>query len=159
MVGERKSDQLDGWLQQAAASPLQELHRFALGLRAEYGAMRAALPWTLEYRTGRRADYQTQVSQTPDVWAREDRFAASTCVTRGLMISLEKIPKATFWQRRGFDIALWLFSVLKRMSRWQNRSFRVCGNGSKMGSVLSSFLASSKVWKSPDDGKQYTWCA
>jgi transposase len=48
MVRERKSDQLDAWLEQAAASPLQELHRFALGLRAEYGAMRAALsePWS-----------------------------------------------------------------------------------------------------------------
>ena len=43
MVRERKSDQLDGWLEQACASPLPELHRFALGLRAEYGAVRAAL--------------------------------------------------------------------------------------------------------------------
>jgi transposase len=48
MVRERKSDQLDSWLEQASASPLQELRRFALGLRAEYGAMRAALsePWS-----------------------------------------------------------------------------------------------------------------
>ena len=48
MVRERKSEQLDSWLEQASASPLQELHRFALGLRAEYGAMRAALsePWS-----------------------------------------------------------------------------------------------------------------
>ena len=48
MVRERKSDQLDAWLDQASASPLQELHRFALGLRAEYAAVRAALsePWS-----------------------------------------------------------------------------------------------------------------
>jgi transposase len=48
MVRERKSEQLDSWLEQASASPLQELHRFALGLRAEYAAMRAALsePWS-----------------------------------------------------------------------------------------------------------------
>ena len=48
MVRERKSDQLDAWLDQANASPLQELHRFALGLRAEYAAARAALsePWS-----------------------------------------------------------------------------------------------------------------
>jgi transposase len=48
MVRERKSDQLDSWLSQASASPLQELHRFAVGLRAEYGAMHAALsePWS-----------------------------------------------------------------------------------------------------------------
>ncbi len=48
MVRERKSDQLDGWLEQASASPLQELCRFALGLHAEYGAMHAALsePWS-----------------------------------------------------------------------------------------------------------------
>ncbi len=43
MVRERKRDQLDAWLQEAIASPLQELHRFALGLRKEDGAMRAAL--------------------------------------------------------------------------------------------------------------------
>jgi transposase len=50
MVRQRKQDQLDTWLQQASASPLPELHRFALGLRKEYAAMRAALsePW----RTG-----------------------------------------------------------------------------------------------------------
>ncbi len=48
IVRERKRDQLDAWLQEAIASPLQELHRFALGLRKEYGAMRAALcePWS-----------------------------------------------------------------------------------------------------------------
>ena len=48
MVRERKSDQFDAWLEQASASPLQELHRFALGLRAEYAAARAALsePWS-----------------------------------------------------------------------------------------------------------------
>ncbi len=48
MVRERKNDQLDAWLDQASASPLQELRRFALGLRAEYGAARAALsePWS-----------------------------------------------------------------------------------------------------------------
>ena len=48
MVRERKRDQLDAWLQEASASPLQELHRFALGLRKAYGAMRAALcePWS-----------------------------------------------------------------------------------------------------------------
>src|SRR5436305_4089773 len=48
MVRERKSDQLDAWLDQASASPLPELRRFALGLRAEYAAVRAALsePWS-----------------------------------------------------------------------------------------------------------------
>ena len=48
MVRQRKQDQLDAWLQQASASPLQELRRFALGLRKEYAAMRAALsePWS-----------------------------------------------------------------------------------------------------------------
>jgi len=48
MVRQRKPDQLDGWLQQASASPLQELHGFALGLRKEDAAMRAALcePWS-----------------------------------------------------------------------------------------------------------------
>jgi transposase len=48
MVRERKTDSLDVWLEEARASPLQELHRFALGLNKEYGAMRAALsePWS-----------------------------------------------------------------------------------------------------------------
>jgi transposase len=48
MVGERKSDQLQAWLDQAKSSPLQELHRFALGLEKEYSAMSAALtePWS-----------------------------------------------------------------------------------------------------------------
>lgn len=48
MVHERKPDQLDASLEQTRTSPLQELHRFALGLRKEYGAMRAALcePWS-----------------------------------------------------------------------------------------------------------------
>ena len=48
MVRERKSEELDSWLEQASASPLQELRRFALGLRAEYAAMHAALsePWS-----------------------------------------------------------------------------------------------------------------
>jgi len=48
MVRERKTDSLDGWLEEAKASPLQELHRFALGLTKEYGAMHAALsePWS-----------------------------------------------------------------------------------------------------------------
>jgi transposase len=43
MVRGRKSGQLDGWLEQACASPLPELRRFALGLRAEYSAVHAAL--------------------------------------------------------------------------------------------------------------------
>ncbi len=48
MVGERRADQLEAWLDQASASPLQELRRFALGLRAEYAAAQAALtePWS-----------------------------------------------------------------------------------------------------------------
>jgi transposase len=48
IVRERKSNQLDAWLKEARASPLQELRRFALGLYKEYGAMRAALsePWS-----------------------------------------------------------------------------------------------------------------
>jgi transposase len=47
-VRERQPDQFDTWLDQASASPLQELRRFALGLQAEYGAARAALnePWS-----------------------------------------------------------------------------------------------------------------
>jgi transposase len=51
MVRERKHEALDAWLSQACSSPIQELRRFALGLRQEYDAMRAAL----------------QVSQKPDV--------------------------------------------------------------------------------------------
>jgi transposase len=43
MVRERKSDHLDAWLEQACGSPLPELRRFGLGVRAEYGAARAAL--------------------------------------------------------------------------------------------------------------------
>ncbi len=50
MVGEHQEDPLDVWLDQASASPLQELHRFAVGLRAEYAAARAAL--TEPGRTG-----------------------------------------------------------------------------------------------------------
>jgi transposase len=50
MVRERKHDQLDAWLAQASASPLQERHRFALGLRKEDGARRAA--WCEPWRTG-----------------------------------------------------------------------------------------------------------
>jgi transposase len=48
MVHERKSESLDAWLEQARASPLQELHRFALGLDKEYAAVRAAVsePWS-----------------------------------------------------------------------------------------------------------------
>jgi Transposase and inactivated derivatives len=48
MVRERKSEQLDTWLEQARASPLQELRRFALGLDKGYTAVRAALnePWS-----------------------------------------------------------------------------------------------------------------
>jgi transposase len=48
MVRERKREALDGWLNQACSSPIQELRRFALGLRKEYDAMHAALcePWS-----------------------------------------------------------------------------------------------------------------
>jgi transposase len=69
MVRERKRDQLDAWLAQASASPLQELHRFALGLRKEYGAMRAALSVNPGVPGSGGADYQAEISQTPDVWA------------------------------------------------------------------------------------------
>lgn len=48
MIRKHQADQLDTWLEQASASPLQPLRRFALGLRAEYAAARAALtePWS-----------------------------------------------------------------------------------------------------------------
>jgi transposase len=50
MVRDHRGDQLDAWLDQASASPQQELRRFALGLRAEYAAARAAL--TESWSTG-----------------------------------------------------------------------------------------------------------
>jgi hypothetical protein len=61
----------------------------------------------------------------------------------------KRTPQSAFSQTPYFDAVLWFFSVLKRKSRWQNLSSCVCGNTSTIGSVLSSFLASSKVWKSP----------
>ena len=48
LVRERQPDQLDPWLARAAASPLMPLHRFAKGLRDDYGAVIAGvtLPWS-----------------------------------------------------------------------------------------------------------------
>jgi transposase len=48
MVRERTPEHLDRWLEQARASPLQELRRFALGLDKEDEAVRASLrePWS-----------------------------------------------------------------------------------------------------------------
>jgi hypothetical protein len=68
----------------------------------------------------------------------------------------KRTPQSAFSQTPYFDAVLWFFSVLKRKSRWQNLSSCVCGNTSTIGSVLSSFLASSKVWKSHDVGNPYT---
>jgi hypothetical protein len=138
MVRKRKSDQLDAWLEQASASPLQELHRFALGLHAEHGAMRAALsePWS----TGQVEGQITRLKYLKrQMYGRAhiDRLA-SACVTCGLRISLKRTPKSAISQRRCLDTVLRPFSVLKRKSRWHNRSFGVCGNGSKgaLGSPL-----------------------
>jgi transposase len=48
MVRQRQVDQLDSWLEQAQACGVRELRRFALGLRQDYAAVRAALqyPWS-----------------------------------------------------------------------------------------------------------------
>jgi transposase len=48
LVRERKPGALDAWLEQAESSGLRELRRFALGLRQDYAAVRAALeePWS-----------------------------------------------------------------------------------------------------------------
>jgi transposase len=45
MVRERQVDQLDTWLAEAQASGVGELRRFALGLRQDYAAVRAALEY------------------------------------------------------------------------------------------------------------------
>ena len=45
MLRERRVEQLDPWLDQAQASGVRELRRFALGLRQDYAAVRAALEY------------------------------------------------------------------------------------------------------------------
>jgi transposase len=45
MVRTRQVDQLDPWLEQAQASGVRELRRFALGIRQDYAAVRAALEY------------------------------------------------------------------------------------------------------------------
>lgn len=45
MVRTRQAEQLDSWLEQAQASGVRELRRFALGLRQDYAAVRAALDY------------------------------------------------------------------------------------------------------------------
>ncbi len=48
LVREQQQAALDAWLEQAESSGLRELRRFALGLRQDYAAVRAALeePWS-----------------------------------------------------------------------------------------------------------------
>jgi transposase len=48
LVREQQPAALDPWLEQAESSGLRELRRFALGLRQDYAAVRAALeePWS-----------------------------------------------------------------------------------------------------------------
>lgn len=48
MVQERQADRLDNWLEQAENSQISELKRFAISLRGDYAAVRAALtqPWS-----------------------------------------------------------------------------------------------------------------
>jgi transposase len=48
LLREGRVEQLDGWLEQASACGVRELRRFALGLRQDYAAVRAALeyPWS-----------------------------------------------------------------------------------------------------------------
>jgi transposase len=48
LVREQQPAALDPWLAQAESSGLRELRRFALGLRQDYAAVRAALeePWS-----------------------------------------------------------------------------------------------------------------
>lgn len=50
LLRERQPEALDGWLEQAEKSGLRELRRFALGVRQDYAAVRAALeePWSHE---------------------------------------------------------------------------------------------------------------
>jgi transposase len=45
MLRERRVEQLDSWLDQAQASGVRELRRFALGLRQDYAAVRAAFEY------------------------------------------------------------------------------------------------------------------
>jgi transposase len=46
MLRERQVDQLDAWLEQAQGCGVRELRRFALGLRQDYAAVRAALEYS-----------------------------------------------------------------------------------------------------------------
>jgi len=48
LLRERRADPLDPWLEHAQSSGLRELRRFALSLRQDYAAVRAALeePWS-----------------------------------------------------------------------------------------------------------------
>jgi transposase len=48
MVREQQAAAFDPWLERATRSGLKELRRFALGLRQDYAAVRAALeePWS-----------------------------------------------------------------------------------------------------------------
>jgi transposase len=52
MVRRRQVEQLDPWLEQANTSGARELSRFALGLRQDYAAVRAALEY--EWSQGQR---------------------------------------------------------------------------------------------------------
>jgi transposase len=45
MIRTRQVEQLDSWLEQVQASGVRELRRFALGLRQDYAAVRAALEY------------------------------------------------------------------------------------------------------------------
>jgi transposase len=46
MLRERQVDQLEAWLKQAQGCGVRELRRFALGLRQDYAAVRAALEYS-----------------------------------------------------------------------------------------------------------------
>jgi transposase len=48
IVKERQSEKLDGWLQQAAESEISEFKSFAMSLKRDYSAVKAALayPWS-----------------------------------------------------------------------------------------------------------------
>jgi transposase len=48
LIGDRKSEALLPWLEQAQACPYEEVRRFALGLLKEFAAVQAALsePWS-----------------------------------------------------------------------------------------------------------------
>ena len=75
MVQTRTAEVLDSWLEDSTSSQIVDLQNFAVGIRQDYRAVRAALETEWSNGQTARTSQSTEVLEKTDVWQSEIQFA------------------------------------------------------------------------------------